>query len=197
MSAWRGLLDQLVRERGRALFGYAYALTGDRHDAEDLLQDALVRAFRSGRTASSLDAAHVYMKRAIATTFIDRARRVAARPVTTGGGSDLQDWVWNLPASPDHAGDVESALDLQQALLTLAPRERACIVLRSMDDLTVDAVADTLGLAPGTVKRYLSDARDKLRAVLPGLDLDDVETVSVETVSAKSVSAETPEGSGR
>ena len=43
------------------------------------------------------------------------------------------------------------------------------------------AVADTLGLAPGTVKRYLSDAREKLRAVLPGLDLDDVETVSVET----------------
>jgi RNA polymerase sigma-70 factor (ECF subfamily) len=197
MSAWRGLLDQLVRERGRALFGYAYALTGDRYDAEDLLQDALVRAFRSGRTASSLDAAHVYVKRAIATSFIDRARRASVRPRASGFGSDLQDWVWALPASPDHAGNVESALDLQQALLTLAPRERACIVLRFMDDLTVDAVADALGLAPGTVKRYLSDAREKLRAVLPGLDLGDVETVSVQTVSAKSVSGETPEGSGR
>jgi DNA-directed RNA polymerase specialized sigma24 family protein len=54
-------------------------------------------------------------------------------------------------------------------------------VLRFMDDLTVDAVADTLGLASGTVKRYLSDARTKLREVLPGLDLDDVETVSVDT----------------
>jgi len=57
-------------------------------------------------------------------------------------------------------------------------------VLRFMDDLTVDAVAETFGLASGTVKRYLSDARAKLSEVLPGLDLGDVETVSVETVSA-------------
>ncbi len=181
MSAWRGLLEELVRERGRALFGYAYALTGDRYDAEDLLQDALVRAFRSGRTASSLDAAHVYVKRAIATAFIDRSRRSAVRPLISGTGGDLQDWVWALPASPDHAGNVESALDLQSALLTLAPRERACIVLRFMDDLTVDAVAGTLGLAPGEVRRYLSDARAKLREVLPGLDLDAEETIVVET----------------
>ncbi len=192
MSAWRRLLDQLVRERGRALFGYAYALTGDRYNAEDLLQDALVRAFRSGRTASSLDAAHVYVKRAIATAFIDRSRRAAVRPLISGIGGDLQHWVWALPPSPDHAGNVESALDLQAALLALTPRERACIVLRFMDDLTVSVVADTLGLAPGTVKRYLSDAREKLREVLPGLDLDDVETVSVETVSV-----DTRDGSGR
>ncbi len=181
MSAWRVMLDQLVHERGRALFGYAYALTGDRYDAEDLLQDALVRAFRSGRTASSVDAAHIYVKRAIATAFIDRSRRLAARPLISGTGGDLQEWVWNLPISPDHAGDVESALDLQSALLILAPRERVCMVLRFMDDMTVDAVADTLGLAPGTVKRYLSDARAKLREVLPELDLGEAETASVDT----------------
>lgn len=175
------MLDTLVRERGRALFGYAYALTGDRHDADDLLQDALVRAFRSGRHASSLDAAHVYVKRAIATAFIDRSRRLAARPLTSGTGGDLHEWVWALPDSPDHARDVESALDLQSALLILTPRERACIVLRFMDDLTVSAVADTLGLAPGTVKRYLSDARAKLREMLPDLDLDDAETTSVDS----------------
>ncbi|MCB2413950.1 sigma-70 family RNA polymerase sigma factor [Demequina sp. TTPB684] len=179
MSAWRVMLDQLVRERGRALFGYAFALTGDRYDADDLLQDALVRAFRSGRTASSLDAAHSYVKRAIATAFIDRSRRLAARPLVSGTSGDFQEWVRGFPISPDHAGDVESALDLQSALLVLAPRERACIVLRFMDDLTVDAVAEALGLAPGTVKRYLSDARAKLREVLPELDLDDPETASV------------------
>lgn len=181
MSAWRGLLEQLVRERGRALFGYAYALTGVRYDAEDLLQDALVRAFRSGRHASTLDAGHVYVKRAIATAFIDRSRRAAVRPLASGTGGDLQDWVWGLPISPDHASKVESALDLQSALLILAPRERACVVLRFMDDQTVDTVAETLGLAPGTVKRYLSDARAKLREVLPGLDWDYGETVAVQT----------------
>ena len=181
MSAWRVLLDQLVRERGRALFGYAFILTGNRYDAEELLQDALVRAFRSGRTSTTLDAAHLSAKRAIAIAFIDRARPVAVRPLTSDAGGDLRDWVWALPNFPDNTSDIERALDLQAALLTLAPRERACIVLRFMDDLTVSNVADTLDLPPGAVRRYLSDAWAKLHRLLPGLDLDDEETVVVET----------------
>lgn len=180
MSAWRSLLDQLVRERGRSLFGYAYTLTGDRFDAEDLLQEALVRAFRRTRKVSSLDAAHAYVKRAIATTFIDRARHGARRPVVLTNAGDLQDWVRHVPASPDHSAQIDSAVDLQYALLQLAPQERACMLLRFLDDLTVDAIADTLGLAPGTVKRYLSDAKTKMRETLPDLDFDEAEMVAVD-----------------
>ncbi|MDN4473834.1 RNA polymerase sigma factor [Demequina zhanjiangensis] len=177
MSDWRGMLDAVVRERGRALFGYAYVLTGDRDQAEDLLQDALVRAFRSGRRASSVEAAQAYVKRAIATAFIDRARRAAARPVA---GGDLQDWVAYTPKTPDHAPRVEAALDLQSALLTLPPRERACVVLRYMDDMTVAAVADTLGLAQGTVKRYLSDAVGRLKEAMPEVVFAESESVPVD-----------------
>ncbi|WNM24436.1 RNA polymerase sigma factor [Demequina capsici] len=178
MGDWRGMLDQLVRERGRALFGYAYVLTGERDQAEDLLQDALVRAFRSGRRASSLDAAHAYVKRAIATAFIDRARRASTRPRTAAG--DLQDWVGHLPVAADHAPRVTTALDLQSALLTLPPRERACVALRFIDDMTVADVADTLGLATGTVKRYLSDGIARLREAMPDLELHDSETAAVD-----------------
>ncbi|WNM24433.1 RNA polymerase sigma factor [Demequina capsici] len=145
MSEWRGTLDQLVRERGRALFGYAYVLTGDRHDAEDLLQEALVRAFRAGAKARSVEVAHAYVKRSIATTFIDRSRRAAARPRSVGVGSDLREWGRVMASVPDHATRVELAVDLQSALLQLPPRERACIVLRFMEDMAVDAVAEALG----------------------------------------------------
>lgn len=178
MSRWRSTLDQLMRERGRAIYGYAYVLTGDRVEAEDLMQDALVRAFRSGRRASSLDAAHVYVKRAIATAFIDGGRRAAARPRSALG--ELHEWSASLPASEDHAPRIASAIDLQSALLTLPPRERACVSLRYLDDMTIGGVADTLGLAPGTVKRYLHDGIARLREALPDMDLSDPELATVE-----------------
>jgi len=166
MSDWRDVLEQLVMARGKALFGYAYVLTGNRDEAEDLLQDALVRAFRSGRSAQSIDAAHVYVKKAIATAFIDRARRASVRPRLVSEDAALGDW----PVTPDHAPRTDAALDLQVAVRTLAPRERACVVLRYMEDMRVEEIAGALGIAPGTAKRYLFDAVAQLKVVLPELD---------------------------
>jgi RNA polymerase sigma-70 factor (ECF subfamily) len=65
MSTWSRALDELVRERGPALFGYAYVLTGNSADAEDLVQTALVRTFRTGRASQGIDSTHAYVKRAI------------------------------------------------------------------------------------------------------------------------------------
>ena len=181
MSTWRATLDALVRERGRALFGYASMLTGDAVAAEDLLQDAIIRAFRAGRQARDLDAAHVYVKRAIATAFIDDRRKAAARPVTDSTADALETWSRRHPADADHAERVSDAVDLRAALLTLAPRERACVVLRYLEDMPVAEVADALSLAPGSVKRYTSDGIARLRQALPGMDFADVETARVET----------------
>lgn len=179
MSGWRDVLEQLVRERGSALFGYAYVLTGDRDEAEDLLQDALVRAFRSGRTATSIDAAHVYVKKAIATAFIDGGRRAAARPkradATVGDFSGLSE----VPVV-DHALASAAALDLQAAILTLGTRERTCVVLRYMEDLRVDEIAGVLGVASGTVKRYLHEAILNLRTVIPALEFSDQDLTDVQ-----------------
>ena len=52
------------------------------------------------------------------------------------------------------------------ALTRLTPRQRACVVLRYFEDMTIDQVAHTLGNAPGTVKRHLHDALRVLRDVL-------------------------------
>ncbi len=182
MSAWATMLDQLVRERGPALFGYAYVLTGSRSRAEDVLHDALVRTFRSGRGTASLDAAHAYVKRAIATTVIDESRKAARRPRTSG--VDPGD-VPTLVTSPDHAISVAEVLDLREALLSLPPRERACVVLRYLDDQSIAGVAQTLGLAEGTVKRYLSDGLARLRAIAPSIDFSTHETTPVDHLGAR------------
>ncbi|MFW2513339.1 RNA polymerase sigma factor [Demequina sp. SO4-13] len=181
MSAWSRTLDELMRERAGALFGYAYVLTGDADEAEDLLQDALVRTFRSGRRIGTLDSAHAYVKRAISTAFIDRHRRASARPSRDRGDNGDYSLARASAAGPDHSGRVDSQLDLHAAILTLPPRERACVVLRYLDDLPVAGVASELGLAVGTVKRYLSDAVARLREICADVDFDDSESVPVNS----------------
>jgi RNA polymerase sigma factor (sigma-70 family) len=152
----------LARERGAALNAYAYLLTGDLRDAEDLVQDALVKTFVRGRHLE-LASAEGYVRTAILTTWIDTYRRrrqwERVRHLLVRG--DRQD---------GPADDVGARSDVRAALGRLAPRQRACVVLRYYDDLTVGEIADRLGLADGTVKRYLSVAVGRLETLLGPLD---------------------------
>ncbi|WP_143340505.1 SigE family RNA polymerase sigma factor [Demequina sp. NBRC 110057] len=179
MSRWKDTLDALMHERAAALFGYAYVLTGDAHAAEDLLQDALVRTFRVNRRSGTVNEAHSYVKRAISTAFIDSHRRAEARPQRHPG--DQGDFAGASAASPDPAPGADTHLDLHAAILTLPPRERACVVLRYLDDLPIAGVAAELGLAEGSVKRYLSDGIARLRPLVSTTDFptDHPETVPV------------------
>ncbi len=164
MKAWAQQLETLVEERGPALFGYAYVLTGDKARAEDLVQDALIRTFQRGRGDLGLNSAHAYVKRAISAAFVDSGRRLRARPQISNVEADAP--------VPDHADNVVLALSLHASILTLPPRERACVVLRYLEDMNVAAIAAELGLATGSVKRYLSDGVGRLRALHGVFDLE-------------------------
>ncbi|WP_084102502.1 sigma-70 family RNA polymerase sigma factor [Demequina sp. NBRC 110051] len=170
-APWARIVEALIRERGPALFGYAVALTGDRHAGEDLLQDALVRSFRRGRGDVSLNEAHAYVKRAMQTAAIDTSRRRKTRPATPTA---------TLPDSPtpDHAGAIADRDALASALNTLSPRERTCIVMRYVDGLSAVAIAEETGLAAGTVRKYLSDAVAKLQDASLGLGLQTADAVA-------------------
>lgn len=159
MAAWEQTLDELVRTRGSALVGYAYLLCGDRREAEDLVQDALVKTFSRGRGGLETHSLEGYVRRAVLTTYVDgfrRRRRWAA--------------VRHLLVADDvgQAPDVGVAVraDVAAALAALSPRERACVVLRFYEDLTVPAIADALALSQGSVKRYLSDAVHRMEHLL-------------------------------
>lgn len=172
MAPWEQELATLAEHRGRALVGYAYVLCGDQRYAEDLVQDALVKVFArlrrregtgGGTGVHPLDdhggTTEAYVRRAILTLYLDEYRR---RRRWTG--------VKHLVATDDRARGPESGAtaraDVAAALARLAPRERACVVLRYFEDLTVPQIAEALGLAQGTVKRYLADATATLRGVL-------------------------------
>ena len=76
--------------------------------------------------------------------------------------------------APDAMSAVEAGGDVADALASLPPRVRACVVLRFFDDLTVPQIATQLGIADGTVKRYLSDGLAQLELVLGPLEDTDV-----------------------
>lgn len=168
MSNWATTLDTLVRERGQALFGYAYVLTGSKDAADDLLQDALVRTFRKGRGDVPLNAAHAYVKRAMQTAMIDNHRRAQSRPARDERAGD------RIEPDPTTASDTREAL--YQAVLSLPARERTCVVMRYFDGLNAASIATELGLMPATVRKYLSDAVAALaaRGADFGLDHDDL-----------------------
>jgi RNA polymerase sigma factor (sigma-70 family) len=67
-------------------------------------------------------------------------------------------------------GDADQREDLRRALLALAPRQRAVVVLRYYEDLTEAQTAEALGVTVGTVKSQARDALARLRATVPGLD---------------------------
>jgi RNA polymerase sigma-70 factor (sigma-E family) len=157
MSAWRNLLEELVRERRPALIGYATLLTGDRSQAEDLVHDAIVRTFARPRSFPSLNAADAYVRRAIASAFIDRMR--SRRSWIGAMGRVVADDV-----APDD--DAAGRLDVRAALGGLPRRQRTCVVLRFYDDMRVTDIAEALGLSEGAVKRYLSDGIRHLNTVL-------------------------------
>ena len=160
MARWESMLDELVRERGRALVGYAFLLSGDTSEAEDLVQDALVKTFSGRMPADAVLSAEAYVKRAILTIYLDGFRR-------------RKHWakIRHLSAVPDAEEARTEALVTErmhvfQAMGSLSPRERACVVLRFYEDMTVRQIADHLSLSVGTVKRYLSDAIHSLEKTL-------------------------------
>ena len=180
MARWEGALDALARERGRALVAYAFIVCGSRAEAEDLVQDALVKVFaRPGalREPHSLEA---YVRRTILTTYVDgfRARRrwAAVRHLHATPERDVHG-----SAQPEAL--VTEAMRLQEALAVLSPRERACVVLRFHEDMTLAQIAEHLSLATGSVKRYLSDALRKLGSELGPLSEDDPDDLVVLTTA--------------
>ena len=164
MARWQGFYDELAERRYPALLAYAIAFTGQRATAEDLVQEAMVRTFSSPRRLSSAQHAEHYVRRAIASVFVDDKRReqLFRRSASRIASADV---------SADGAARVDARDAVSVALTALTPQVRACVVLRYYDDLTVAQIADGLGLAVGTVKRYLHDGAAALREEL-GADPD-------------------------
>lgn len=150
--------DEFVSAELGALARFSGALAGNRHLAEDMLSDALLKVARRWRRISTMDDPAAYVRQVVVNTYLsDRRRAGRRRTVPT---SDM--WVLDRVA-PDAAAVVEARQEVAALLTVLPPQQRAAIVLRYLFDETDDQIADALGCSPGTVRSHLSRARATLR----------------------------------
>ncbi|NUU18392.1 sigma-70 family RNA polymerase sigma factor [Cellulomonas humilata] len=156
---WEDLLEQVARERYQRLVAHATLVSASPSDAQDLVQEALIAAFSGRARFGSVEQAEAYVRRAIASRAIDAGRR------RTREARLLARAAAQTPEVVRHDDRLPGA-DVVRALATLSPRERACVVLRQMEDLSVVETASALGLSEGAVKRYTSDGLARLNAEL-------------------------------
>jgi RNA polymerase sigma-70 factor (sigma-E family) len=152
----RVAFGEYVRYRSHALLRAAQAMTGNRADAEDLLQATLVKAYQSWDRIDDQAALDTYVRRVMVNTHISgwRRRRVDEYPT---------DEIPDSPAAEDATRDSDMRDMVQRAIDRLPRQMRAAVMLRFYDDMTEPEVAAALGVSVGTVKSTVARAVAKLR----------------------------------
>lgn len=152
--------EAFVAASSDRLLRTAYLLTGDAGHAEDVVQSALLRTARRWRSARRSPEA--YARTTVANLVKDRWRSLGRRPSEAPLEHDV-------PLAPHDGGSYDSRLDrdlLMRAARGLPLGQRAVLVLRYFDDLSVEETARTLGITTGTVKSQTSRALARLRTAL-------------------------------
>lgn len=155
---------QFVLTRQDHLRTVAFALCGDWHRAEDLLQTAFVKLYLAWPRVHEFEHPEAYVRKILVRANIDEHRRPwRRREVSTDRHIE----------SPASVGEdaLEERDVLIAALRALTARQRACVVMRHWLELSTAETAEALGISEGAVKTHASRGRERLRELLPALAL--------------------------
>lgn len=155
MNAREPSLEELYVGSYPRLVGIVGAVSGDRHEAEEAVQEAFIRLMNRWSSVSTYDDPEAWVRKVALGRVADRRRKVrnGLRAVS------------RLDAATSTPGPDGTAVDLAQALERLPRNQRAVIVLRCLG-LDLTAIADELGVPLGTVKSRLNRARAALAPLL-------------------------------
>lgn len=156
--------EEIARSYGRFLYTVAYRLTGNDDDAQDLVQDVLLRV-RKGLETYRPGSMEGWLSRITTNAFLDTARRRQRRPVDRL--PEEPDRV--APPSPSADADFEARVlpdDVQAALRRLPSEYRSAVVLSDVVGLTYQEISDALDVPVGTVRSRLHRGRAMLRKAL-------------------------------
>ena|SRR5437588_3830499 len=164
--------DELVRRCHRQAYNIAYRLSGNHADAEDLTQEAFLRAFRFFDRYNRQMPFENWLYRIISNVYIDELRKRPKikshsldQPLPNAGGeSEVRLEIPDLTGDPASAMLLE-ALDepLQRALIALQPDFREAVVLADVEGLSYEEIAEVMGCSLGTVRSRLHRGRKMLR----------------------------------
>lgn len=157
--------EQVADEYGSFLYTVCFRLTGNRADAQDLVQDVLLRVRRGLRTyePGSLEG---WLSRIATNAFLDEVRRRKRRPADPFP-EDEPERILPTSGAPDDTLAAERLPDdVQAAISSLAPDYRAAVVLSDVVGLSYQEIADQLEIPVGTVRSRIHRGRARLREVL-------------------------------
>jgi RNA polymerase sigma-70 factor (ECF subfamily) len=149
----------VFEEHGRALLAYATRLLGERHAAEDVVQETLVRAWRNPEVlVNGKGSVRGWLLTVVRNLVIDRARARAARP------TEVAEAPVSAATTSDHAESVVDSVVVLEALDRLSDEHREVLVEIYLRGSSVAQAATTLGIPPGTVRSRSFYALRALRA---------------------------------
>ncbi|HET6168311.1 MAG TPA: SigE family RNA polymerase sigma factor [Marmoricola sp.] len=154
--------ESFVHVTAASMHRTALLLCGEHHLAEDLTQTAYAKVFASWRRVVAADDPVAYTRKILVRTFLShrRLRRSSERPVDA------------VPDAPGPAADASSRLDLLAALGSLSADDRAVLVLRYWEDLSVADSARLLGVSDAACRQRTTRALARIRTLLPDLEED-------------------------
>lgn len=155
-----GEFDDLVRATATRLLRTCVLLCGDHHEAEDLLQSTYAKVFSKWRLVRAAENPVAYTRTVLMRTFLSDRRRRRVPEQLYG----------EVPDPPTRGPDVPLRLALLDALAGLKPDDRAVLVLRYWEDLSVSDTAAMLGITESACRTRASRALAKLRTTFPELE---------------------------
>jgi RNA polymerase sigma-70 factor, ECF subfamily len=168
---------RLVERHSRGVFQLAYRLTGSEPDAEDIVQDTLLKAYRELRRFESRSSFRTWVHRITVNCAYDLLRqrpRHQAESLDAPGAQDPQgsgiELMADAASRPDRlAFGAEIGECVRATLDLLTPTERAAFVLRHFEGCSLDEIGETLGLRTGATKHSIFRAVQKMRRALAPL----------------------------
>ena len=154
--------EEVARTHGRKIYNYAFRLTGNPHDASDLVQEVLLRV-RRGLDRYEPGSFDGWLWRITRNAFLDDVRRRQRRPTSSLPDVNDRDLRWSSPGADDVFDGLRLGEDIQKALLDLPIDFREAIVMCDVVGMAYDEIASATGVPIGTVRSRIHRGRKLLR----------------------------------
>ncbi|HZS86817.1 MAG TPA: RNA polymerase sigma factor [Chloroflexota bacterium] len=169
-EAIRPSFDDIFARYQSAIYGYILNMVGNVEQAQDLTQDTFIKAYKALPGTQDL-VLPAWLYRIATNTALDalrHRRRLTWLPFGPGEDEAIPDSEPDLPTS------LAEGESMRLALARLTPPQRACLLMRARDGLSIDEIAQAMSMSKGNVKITLYRAKERFRAVY-----DDLEKLSV------------------
>ncbi|MDH3613735.1 MAG: RNA polymerase sigma factor [Gammaproteobacteria bacterium] len=160
----------LVRPHLDRLYRLAFRLTGTREDAQDLVQDVMLKLYPQVDRLAGIDAPQTWLNRVLYNQFIDDQRRYCARRLRLVSGAELSA---NPDLAPAEGASTEDLVEgeftikrIEAAVARLSDKHRVIISLHDVEGYTLSEIAEITGVSLGTLKSRRHRARERLQEIL-------------------------------